>query len=197
VGDKDQRLKTEAIDLRGPQREARIEVAPMRESDLEEVLRIESSSFSCPWTAEMFRHELSETSVSFCFVAKERPGRAGGRPRAVLGYICIWVVGDEMQIANLAVHPSWRRKGIGSTLLNYAIRFGSRCQARRIFLEVRPSNLAAQSLYGSFGFQAIGFRKGYYQFPSEDALVMSLDIPRTELRGRRSQNRLDNKGPMR
>jgi len=169
----------------------------MQESDLEEVLRIEASSFSCPWTAEMFRHELRETSISSCFVAKERMSQTDSRHRVVLGYICVWVVRDEMQIANLAVHPSWRRKGIARVLLSHALRFGSQRQARRAFLEVRASNVAAQRLYQSFGFQVVGFRKGYYQFPPEHALVMALDIARMGPEGRRSQNGLDNRDLMR
>lgn len=174
-----------------------IEIVPMKESDLEQVLVIEAASFSCPWTAEMFRRELSETSISSCFVAKERESRTDTPHRAVLGYICVWIMGGEMQIANLAVHPCWRRRRIGRTLLSYALRFGSQREARSAFLEVRGSNVAAQRLYGSFGFQVVGLRKGYYHFPPEDALLMALDMERVGSPGRECQNGLDNQDLMR
>jgi ribosomal-protein-alanine N-acetyltransferase len=170
-------LRNEDLDLGSWGEKAEVEVLPMEESDLEEILRIEASSFSCPWTAEMFRHELAEAPCSLCLVAKKRMSSLGGRPREVLGYICLWVVGEEMEIANLAVHPSWRRKGIGRTLLSRALGMGSQRQARRAFLEVRASNLAAQRLYRGFGFEVVGVRRGYYRFPPEDAMVMALDLP--------------------
>lgn len=155
-----------------------IEIVPMKESDLEEVLMIEASSFSSPWTEEMFLHELLRASISWCFVAKSRAGKSNtaGLEEKVLGYICFWIIGDEMQIANLAIHPSWRRKGVGRGLLSYALEFGHLRRARVVVLEVRASNVGAQHLYRSFGFQVVAMRKGYYQSPPEDALVMALDM---------------------
>lgn len=195
MGDQDRRLRKPAPD--GEEAEVGIEILPMDESDLEEVLVIEAASFSCPWTRDMFRRELSEVPISSCFVAKERMSWAEAPHRAVLGYICLWVVGEEMQIANLAVHPSWRRKGIGRTLLSYSLRFGSQRRARRAFLEVRASNMAAQILYRNFGFEVVGLRRGYYHFPPEDALIMALDMANVGSPGRECQNGLDNQDLMR
>ena len=150
------------------------EVMPMREDDLDQVLLIEASSFSSPWTEEMFRYELLKSAFSWCLVAKpkEEKEKSGIHSGSVLGYICLWVIGDEMQIANVAVHPSWRRKGIGKALLSHALKLGNSHGAKMAVLEVRVSNTGAQRLYRSFGFQVAGIRKGYYQFPPEDALVM-------------------------
>ncbi|MDH7499395.1 MAG: ribosomal protein S18-alanine N-acetyltransferase, partial [candidate division NC10 bacterium] len=123
--------------------------------------------------------------------------RSGGEgPHRVVGYVCLWVVRGEMQIANLAVHPSWRRKGIGRALLSYALGLGRRRQAKKVFLEVRVSNVAAQGLYRSFGFEVVGLRKGYYRLPPEDALIMALDISRMGSAGEERQNRLDNEDGM-
>jgi [ribosomal protein S18]-alanine N-acetyltransferase len=156
------------------------EIVPMQEPDLEQVLLIEVSSFSSPWTEDMFRHEFERSRVSWCFVAKAGGGNKdrAGTGRNVLGYICLWIIGDEMQIANVAVHPSWRRKGVGKTLLGHALQFGRSHGARVAVLEVRVSNGGAQRLYRSFGFGVAGMRRGYYQFPPEDAIVMILSLVR-------------------
>ena len=181
MGDKDRRLKEKGIkSLYESDGGEEFEIMPMKESDLEEVLMIEASSFSSPWTEEMFLNELLRASISCCFVAKPKAGTSDttGHEEKVLGYICFWIIGDEMQIANLAIHSSWRRKGIGRGLLSYALEFGTLRRARVVVLEVRPSNVGAQHLYRSFGFQVVGVRKGYYQSPPEDALVMARDLGR-------------------
>jgi ribosomal-protein-alanine N-acetyltransferase len=82
------------------------------------------------------------------------------------------VVGDELHINNLAVDPHWRRRGIARTLLDAALERGRVRGARRAFLEVRASNVEALALYRRHGFEAAGIRKGYYDHPVEDAVVM-------------------------
>jgi len=124
----------------------------------------------------MFRRELKGSGFSFSFVARLKPTPPGIGGSQVLGYICLWVVGQEMEIANLAVHPSWRRKGIGRALMRYGLRFGQKKGARWAYLEVRASNAAAQELYRQLGFEVIGVRERYYQHPLEDALIMALDM---------------------
>jgi len=80
------------------------------------------------------------------------------------------VLPDEHELLNLAVAPEHRRQGIARTLLDYAKRRGSGLW----FLEVRESNLAARTFYKSYGFIDFGKRKGYYQEPYEDAIVMRI-----------------------
>ena len=181
MGGKDRRLKEEGIkSLDESGRGEEFKIIPMEESDLEEVLIIEASSFSSPWTKEMFLNEFLRAPISWCFVAKPqaRQSKTAGHEEKVLGYICFWIIGDEMQIANVAVHPSWRRRGIGRGLLSHALNFGHSRGVRVIVLEVRFSNVGAQRLYRSMGFQAVGTRRGYYQLPPEDALVMARDLAR-------------------
>ncbi len=161
-------------------REKGFKIIPMEESDLEEVLIIEASSFSSPWTREMFLHEFLRAPISWCFVAKSLGGErnTADHGKKVLGYMCFWIIGDEMQIANVAVDPSWRRKGIGRGLLRFALEFAQSRGVRLVVLEVRSSNVGAQHLYRSLGFRVVGTRKGYYQLPPEDALVMARDLAR-------------------
>lgn len=144
-------------------------IEPMRHADLPEVLAIEVTSFSLPWTEEMFANELGPGTVSRMLVARLP---AAGDPAPVVGYICVWLVGEELHINNLAVHPRWRQRGIARELLRAALRRGREGGADTAFLEVRASNLAAQALYRQFGFEPVGIRRRYYTHPLEDAVVM-------------------------
>jgi ribosomal-protein-alanine N-acetyltransferase len=144
-------------------------IDPMRPGDLPEVLAIEVASFPHPWTEEMFENELARRDISQTLVARLEDA---GIPPPVAGYVCVWVVGDEVHINNIAVDSRWRRRGIATALLDAALDHGRLRGARRAFLEVRASNLAAQALYQQFGFRPAGVRKRYYDHPVEDAVIM-------------------------
>ncbi|HEY4910410.1 MAG TPA: ribosomal protein S18-alanine N-acetyltransferase [Methylomirabilota bacterium] len=138
--------------------------APMVESDLDEVLPIERVSFATPWTRAAFCYEIEQNKVARCTAM-----RSEGR---VVGYVCLWEIGHEIHITNLAVHPEWRRRGVGRRLLAFAMAEGIARGVTLAFLEVRPSNAQALKLYEGLGFQVIGRRTGYYFDTGEDALVM-------------------------
>ena len=144
-------------------------IEPIRREDLPDVLAIEVASFSLPWTEEMFVNDLTAGALAAVLVARLP---AAGTPPPVVGYICVWVVSDELHINNLAVHPSWRHRGIARELLTTALRRGRDAGARSAFLEVRVSNVAAQGLYRQFAFESIGVRSRYYSHPVEDAVIM-------------------------
>ena len=144
-------------------------IEPIRREDLPEVMAIEVASFARPWTQEMFENELARGEISEILVARDSDA---GNPAFIAGYICVWVVGEEMHINNVAVDPRRRRRGVAGALLEAALDHGRLGGARRAFLEVRASNRAAQSLYRRFGFQAAGIRTRYYDHPFEDAVIM-------------------------
>lgn len=147
----------------------------MRRADLDEVLAIERASFSMPWSRGAFLYEMEQNRVARCAVVRE-----DGR---VVGYICVWEVGDELHVTNIAVHPAVRRRGIGRTLLGRVMEEGRERGVRVVVLEVRPSNAEALALYESFGFKVIGRRRGYYYDTGEDALVMEALLAGGESRG--------------
>ncbi|HSB68862.1 MAG TPA: ribosomal protein S18-alanine N-acetyltransferase [Candidatus Methylomirabilis sp.] len=147
-------------------------IEPMRREDLPEVLGIEAMSFGLPWTQEMFESDLDRGALADLLVARLA---GAGVPPPVAGYTCVWVVGEELHINNLAVDPRWRRRGIASALLATILERGRERGARCAFLEVRASNAGAQALYRRFGFRPAGIRKGYYSHPPEDALIMRRD----------------------
>jgi ribosomal-protein-alanine N-acetyltransferase len=132
-------------------------------SDLDAVLAIERVSFSQPWTADMFRAELTENPSAYFFVAV-----AGDD---IVGYIGGWRVADELQVVSLAARPDARRSRVASRLLAHLFDHAG-APVRRASLEVRRSNHVAIAMYEQFGFRPAGVRRGYYDEPKEDAIVM-------------------------
>jgi ribosomal-protein-alanine N-acetyltransferase len=135
--------------------------------DVDEVLVIERASFSQPWTRAMFLAELSENPCARFFVAETGDG--------LVGYIGCWVVADEMQVVSLAVRADARRQGVAGRLLRRAFECAGD-ELLRAYLEVRRSNQTAIAMYERFGFRRAGVRRGYYDDPKEDALLMEWEM---------------------
>ena len=151
---------------------AGVVVGPMQLEDVAAVHEIERLSFRTPWPSYAFEQELRGNRLAHYVVA-----RAGSR---VVGFAGVWLMVDEAHITTFAVHPDWRRHGIGRQLLRNLLGLARSISARRMTLEVRPSNEAAQALYRAHGFEEVGRRVRYYTDDGEDALVMStpdLDDP--------------------
>jgi ribosomal-protein-alanine N-acetyltransferase len=144
---------------------------------LPEVLTIERDSYATPWSESAFLHEMERNPF-----AQPQVGVAGGG--RVVGYICLWVIYEELRINNLAVAPAWRRHGIGEQLIRFAVQEGRENGCTVAILEVRPSNAAAQALYSKLGFEITSTRPQYYSDDGEDALVMSYPLrPGPQLKG--------------
>ncbi len=90
----------------------------------------------------------------------------------ICGFIVSRLVGSEGEILNMAVSPSWRRKGIGSQLLEEALNEARTRNVEGFYLEVRESNRGAISFYARHGFIKSGRRANYYSNPTENAVVM-------------------------
>lgn len=140
-------------------------VVPMEEKHIGPLAEIERLCFAKPWSAQGLRSELTNDTAHF-FVA-EQDGKAAG-------YIGLHIVCGEGYIANIAVHPDFRRRGAARLLLQTAEGFALAMQLSFLTLEVRKSNTAACSLYRSEGFQEMGVRKNFYTAPMEDALILTL-----------------------
>ena len=151
---------------------ARVVVDAMRLDDVPAVHRIEQLSFTTPWPAHAFEQELRGNRLARYVVA-----RAGD---AVVGFAGVWLMVDDAHVTTFGVHPDWRRQGIGRQLLLNLVELSLALGARRMTLEVRVGNTAAQALYRAFGFEIAGRRPRYYSDDGEDALVMTtpdLDDP--------------------
>jgi [ribosomal protein S18]-alanine N-acetyltransferase len=142
-------------------------IRPATLADAAALVAIERRCFSDPWSEPSFREALA-AEWTFGLVAETGRGLAGyliGREAAGSG-----------EILNLAVAPEFRRRGIGSALLDEGLAAFQRRQATEVFLEVRESNHSAQSLYLARGFRPVGQRAAYYRNPREDALVLRLAL---------------------
>jgi ribosomal-protein-alanine N-acetyltransferase len=103
--------------------------------------------------------------------------RSDGR---VVGFALIWRVADELELISMAVHPTERRRGLGTALLEWVIARARELGLRAVFLEVRKGNEPALMLYRGAGFYALGVRRGYYSNPIEDAVLMTRALEATD-----------------
>ena len=148
------------------------------ERDVERVSVIESASFADPGTLDAFRTSLTLSHMHF-LVAESRDAEAGADAAGasgVVGYVLAMIIGPEGEIADIAVAPEARGRGVGGLLLDEATAGLRGVGVRTIYLEVRESNLAARRLYESRSFGHVGKRRGYYQHPPEDALVLRKEL---------------------
>jgi ribosomal-protein-alanine N-acetyltransferase len=143
-------------------------VRKMELRDVPAVVEIDRMSFTLPWPEGSFRYELNDNRMARCLVAETEDGR-------IAAVAVSWLILDEVHIATFATHPELRRQGIGSRLLQEALAAGRAAGARKAFLEVRAGNVAAQEMYGKFGFRITGSRPGYYRDNGEAALMMTLE----------------------
>ena len=140
----------------------------MRETDVEEVLRLERAAYLFPWSEGIFRDCLRVGYL--CRVLEVSDG--------VGGYAIMSMGAGEAHILNLCVRADLRGHGVGRRLLGWLLRRAAAADQDWAFLEVRPSNRPAILLYQSVGFEPVGLRRGYYQAVGgrEDALVYRLDL---------------------
>ncbi len=143
----------------------------MRFEDLDEVMVIEELSFSTPWSRRAYTHEIEDNHLAHLWVTEVCDFEGHQR---VVGMLVMWLILDEAHIANLAVHPEYRRRGYAERMICMAFIEAIGRGAKSITLEVREGNRAAQLLYHSFGLKAVGRRPKYYKDSSEDALIMTL-----------------------
>ncbi len=144
-----------------------VTIREMSPGDVRVIAEIENASYTMPWSETSFLGEVySQHSIT-------RVAELDGR---IVAYVFIKQVADEGVLMNLTVHPDYRRQGIANMIFSNAIQDLRRNGCRFLFLEVRISNIAAKKLYEKLDFKVVGTRKDYYLRPTEDALVMMLEI---------------------
>lgn len=145
-------------------------IRPIAEEDVKRVATLEQICFTCPMSEENVRNFLlSENGLAFVCYDNENKGELC----AYCGAICVL---DEAQVLNVATAPEHRRRGLGRELVFRLISAAKERGAESVTLEVRESNLPARTLYEALGFYGIGRIKKYYTKPTEDALILKLDI---------------------
>ena len=134
-------------------------------AQLEQIEAIERQCFSCPWTLEQLRSQLSDDRHVFLAAVAESG--------TVLGYVGMMFVLDEGYISNVAVAPDFRRQGVADALISALMTRAEELALAFVTLEVRAGNEPAKSLYAKHGFVPVGRRKNYYDLPKEDAILMT------------------------
>lgn len=132
--------------------------------DIDAVIDIENQEFLHPWKRSMFESEIDH-DIAFFYVAVAQSNQQ------VVGYIIFWVIGNQIELHNIAVCQSHKKKGIGKKLLSFLLDQASQYHVAEIFLEVRASNHEAISFYEAHQFKRVIVRKKYYNNPVESAIV--------------------------
>ncbi|MCH3966001.1 MAG: ribosomal protein S18-alanine N-acetyltransferase [Clostridium sp.] len=141
-----------------------IEIVPLKLEHMDRVETIERLSFSIPWSRESMVQEIENNKFAR-YIAAIKFG-------TIIGYGGMWVVLDEAHITNIAVHPEYRGIGAASAIMEGLMELCRLENIAAITLEVRKSNIVAQSLYKKYGFVEEGLRKAYYVDNKEDAIIM-------------------------
>jgi [ribosomal protein S18]-alanine N-acetyltransferase len=148
-----------------------IRYRPLTENDLPRVVAIESMVYAFPWSFGNFRDSLF--SGYYCTGAF-----VGEAANELIGYTIVMPALEEQHILNLAVSAAWQGRGAGAAMLAHLVAEARRTPCEVMYLEVRPSNVAALRLYDRFGFRELGRRRDYYPAVTgrEDALFLGLNI---------------------
>lgn len=148
-----------------------IEIACATALDALALSELERLCFSEPWSEKGLRETLSaiEAQGGGCFLAARENGE-------IVGYGGMLYAADAAGVTNVAVSPDHRRRGIGRALMLGLIERAGEDGMTVLQLEVRQSGTAARALYESLGFVAVGRRKGFYRYPTEDAILMDLPL---------------------
>ncbi|MDH3349701.1 MAG: ribosomal protein S18-alanine N-acetyltransferase [Desulfobulbaceae bacterium] len=142
-------------------------IRPIKPSDLQAVLLIEKQAMTNPWSAKMVNDEITNEH-GLGYIATTDTGLSG--------FAFFRLVADEGEILRIAVSTKHRRGGIGSSLIYTLLAELTSRQATGCFLEVRAGNIPAITLYETTGFTTTGRRKGYYNHPREDAIILYKDL---------------------
>lgn len=140
----------------------------MRMADLPEVAQLEKSLYAFPWSLGNFRDSVN--AGYDCWVATHG--------ESVIGYAVLMIAVDEAHLLNFAVAAEWQNQGVGRRFLGHMVDIAKQGGCLIVYLEVRPSNLAARHLYRTMGFQQIAIRPEYYPATAgrEDALFLGLTL---------------------
>ena len=131
------------------------------------VAKIENECFSKPFKEEDIISYLK--SPIWHFLVAKCEGE-------VVGYVSFTIIIDECQIVNVATSQGYRKMGVGKSLIEELLGYAKKSGVSKVYLEVRESNLPAISLYKKYGFEIVGVSKNHYSQPTEDALLMNLEI---------------------
>ena len=131
------------------------------------ICEIENECFGDPWSRQSF-DEVFDNPLAVCLAAFE--------DYKIIGYLFAYDLGPEIQILNIAVKKSERRRHVAAAMFEAILNYAKTGKTEELTLEVRESNAGAAAFYKKLGFEIDGVRKNYYANPKEDAVLMSLKL---------------------
>ncbi len=155
---------SEKIHKAGSRRPCRPIVGQLSQLAVPELVLIERACNTAPWSEQLFSDEFNASYAVVWGV------RSGG---ALVGFIIVHSIVDELHIVNLGVLPGFRKQGFAKALMDVVTEEAITAGLSLITLEVRMSNTPALALYDKYGFVTVGCRKGYYSDNGEDAVLMT------------------------
>lgn len=181
-------------------------IRPMRKEDIPQISEIDREAFPNQWPPPNYRHELQNQIARYIVACEEGGSPPAPAPKSpgliyrlapwlkrphrsevptpeqsyIIGFAGIWVLADEAHVTNIAVRTSHQRRGVGELLLIHLVELAKELKARNMTLEVRASNITAQSLYHKYGFVEMGVRRAYYLDNREDGVIMSTENIHTD-----------------
>jgi [ribosomal protein S18]-alanine N-acetyltransferase len=144
-----------------------IVIRRMELKDIPEVVEIDRSSFSLPWTERSFKYEVQENRAARCWVTVEDD--------RIVAMMVLWIIVDEAHVATIATHPHFRRRGFARKMLVKSLVLAREEGTLKALLEVRAHHAVAQKIYCDIGFVEVGRRPMYYRDNGEDAVLMTME----------------------
>lgn len=141
----------------------------MEESDIAAVAALDTICQGHPWVSGHFRDELARGDEGFARVMVDSRDE-------IVGFVCCWVVLDEMHVGTISVDPAARRGGLGKSMISQAHEWAVGRGATAAHLEVRAGNVGAIAMYESMGYRRVGVRRGYYADNGEDAVLYFAEL---------------------
>ena len=140
-------------------------IRPMSEKDVDKIFQLEKRIFTDAWSYNLIKDEIENNKLKKPYILEI--------DNKIVGYAFVWIIEDEVHLNNFAIHPNFRRKGLGLKLIRFI--FDEFKKYRNMFLEVRQSNKKAIDLYHKVGFSNFFIRKHYYS-NGENAIVMHKEL---------------------
>ena len=148
---------------RAEKEQVRVHIRWMIRRDMPEVLQTEQQSFEFAWTEEDFLR---------CLRQRNCIGMVAEQGERVVGFMIYELHKARLHILNFAVHPQYRRVGVGAQMVGKLVSKLSSHRRTKITLEVRETNLSAQLFFRTQGFKAVRVLRGFYEDSGEDAFLM-------------------------
>jgi [ribosomal protein S18]-alanine N-acetyltransferase len=140
----------------------------MLPEDMPGVMKNERRGYTHPWTEGIFKDCLNSGYECWLIICVKK----------VIGHGIISIAAGESHMLNVCIHPDCQGHGFGKIMVEHLLARARKREAKRIYLEVRPSNVVAYKLYENMGFNEVGVRENYYPayVGREDALVLAMEL---------------------